>query len=162
MGELAMKVAGVISTIHMPGLALVLAAVTLAGCAATETAGRKPPCVRGCVVTITVPRDPTLPASVSPEKFYLRPNAELNFKLIFEPGADPYSASVLLDFARDVFADANGNPVKSLPLRPGDNVFKSRPTSYRLCPPRDPCKYDVVVDRPEGQTRLDPWIIIER
>lgn len=157
-----MKVADIIPTIYMPGLALLLAAVTLAGCAATEMAGRKPPCPRDCVVTITVPSNPTLPASVSPEKFHLRPNTELNFMLKFEPGVDPDSASVMLEFSRDVFQDANGRPAKSLAVKPGDNVFKSRPTSYRLCPPIDSCKYDVIVDRPSGQVVLDPWIIIER
>lgn len=82
--------------------------------------------------------------------------------LKFEPGVDPDSASVMLEFSRDVFQDANGRPAKSLPVKPGDNVFKSRPTSYRLCPPFDACKYDVIVERPSGQVVLNPWIIIER
>lgn len=158
-----MRIAETIPTTASIGLALVLATLVLPGCTTMDKDGKRPPCARNCAVTITVPRDPVRPPMVDIEKFHLKARSPLRFIVKFEDEAHAGTVSVSIEFDRDPFEEHKGNPGKPLPVQANrDNVFKSRPYAYRQCPANDACKYDVVVRRPEGESRLDPWIIIER
>jgi hypothetical protein len=111
-------------------------------------------------LTVTLPADPGAPPTVSNAVFMARAGASVEIDLVDQSNR-PAQRATVLRFEEAAFQNPGGQPMKTVPLNPGRNVFTVRSYAEGVCrEAQGGCKYDVVNSGDPGRPVLDPHVII--
>jgi len=106
---------------------------------------------------VTLPEDPDAPPRVSHPVFRAQSGASVRIKLV-DKNNRPGNGATVLRFQQAAFVNPGGQPMKTVPLKEGMNVFRIRSYDDNVCrEDQGGCKYDVISD---GRQVLDPHVII--
>lgn len=120
------------------------------------------PCTADCELEIVLPPDDARPPEVAPDqlRFYVTGDTEVTIRVkepLLQPGG---KAATVLRFEQPAFVNPGGQPMLTVPLKAGKNVFRTMPAG--ACPEVDGgCKYDIINTGNPARPELDPWIIID-
>lgn len=120
------------------------------------------PCNADCELVIVLPSDDAKPPEVAPDqlRFNVAGGTEVTIRVkkpLLQPGG---KAVTVLRFEQPAFVNPGGQPMLTVPLKAGKNVFRAMPAG--ACPAVDGgCKYDIINTGNPARRVLDPWIIID-
>jgi len=112
------------------------------------------------VLTVTLPANPNAPPGIS--NAVLRARSEVSVTINLVDRSDrPGQGATVLRFAEPAFVNRGGQPMKTVALTPGNNVFSVRSYADGAChAEQGGCKYDVINTGDPGRPVLDPHVII--
>lgn len=118
-------------------------------------------CPPNCEVSVFLPTDARAAPRISASVLNARSGARVTINLVDQTRQPAKAATVLRFPGPTPFVNRGGQPMKTVPLTPGRNVFKVRSFEDGVCrKEQGGCKYDVINTGDSGRPVLDPHVII--
>lgn len=125
----------------------------LAGCAVKQHRGEPEACKDKCTVDINLPDEPA--------DLHVKGGSEVNFRIQHSERVSTHrdSARTVLSFEEPALLDNERNPLYTLDLRSGNNIYEVNDEG--VCRPPNGCRYVIIdVGRPDQPSIISSPLII--